>query len=148
MRLVVADHLELFELGRPNAFYWLIGTFKVALRSGPSLLAIPLLPINSQILRFGSLSHLKTSALVSLNPTLLLFLSLTQTWLHLDSRYVSLDAELQKLLLLFRLCQGPTCWILCYTLIFWWAENWVRYLGIAALKGLEFRQCSWQAPQV
>ncbi len=83
----------------------------MAFKSGPLLLVIPLLPINSQILRFGSLS---------------------------------LDAELQKLLLLFRLCQAPTCWILCYTLIFLWAENWVRYLGIAALKGLEFRQCSWQ----
>ncbi len=85
---------------------------KVALKSGPLLLVIPLLPINSQILRFGSLS---------------------------------LDAELQKLLLLFRLCQAPTCWILCYTLIFLWAENWVRYLGIAALKVLEFRRCSWQS---
>lgn len=87
---------------------------------------------------------------MSLNPTLLLFLSLTQIWMYLDFRYVlgfrSSDAELQKLLLLFRLCQAPTCWILCYTLIFLWAENSVRFLGIAALKGLEFRQCSWQVP--
>ncbi len=58
MRLVLADHLQLW---RPNAFYWLIGAFKVALQSGPSLVVISLLPINSQSLRFGSLSHLKTN---------------------------------------------------------------------------------------
>lgn len=74
----------------------------MALKSGPSPLIIPLLPINSQILRFGSLS---------------------------------LDAELQKLLLLFRLCQAPTCWILCDTFIFLWAENWVEIFGHCSFEG-------------